>query len=65
MFLGSRAAAAPYVVASKAAYFLYFLTFVPFVAALGEELLDKQTVDEVEEAPFAPGAGTQMYGSYS
>lgn len=37
MFLGSRGAAAPYVVASKIAtlaYFLYFLVVLPGVAAL-------------------------------
>jgi len=49
MFLGSRAAAAPYVVASKlftALYFVYFLIALPALSWLGETLTEtsKETV---------------------
>ena len=43
MFLGSRAAAAPYVVASKVftvAYFAYFLVVVPFLITLSQGLFE-------------------------
>lgn len=68
MFLGSRAAAAPYVVASKiftGAYFVYFLTAIPFLAVFGDELLDKQTDESVEETPLSTLKPSPMYGAYS
>jgi len=42
MFLGSRAAAAPYVITSKVftiLYFAYFLLVLPLVGLLGQSLV--------------------------
>ena len=58
MFLGSRAAAAPYILASKlftALYFAYFLVILPTLALVGEfsaKEIEKVTVLRTPTANF-------------
>ena len=54
MFLGSRAAAAPYVIASKlftVLYFAYFLLILPALAVIGEILTKNAGLNARKQPP--------------